>query len=575
MAESSVSKTPLGGLARKLMQLGLISEIAATTATEEALAQNVPFVSRLIADKIIDPRLLATVSSQEFGLPVFDLAGLNYDYVPKDLIRPQLVLQLHAFPLFRRGNTLYVAISDPTNLRALDEIKYQANMTTEAIVVEEDKMAEAMEKILSAQEAASLGTLEAGELEGLDITAEEEVTGPAAFDPEDAPIIRFVNKILLDAINSGTSDIHFEPYEKTYRIRFRQDGILYEHATPSVNLAARISARLKVMARLDISERRVPQDGRFKMRLSATRSIDFRVSTCPTIFGEKVAMRILDPASARIGVESLGFFDFQEKIFLDTLNKPQGMILVTGPTGSGKTITLYTAINILNTSERNISTCEDPVEINIPGINQLAVNVKAGLTFASALRAFLRQDPDIIMVGEIRDLETAEVGIKAAQTGHLMLSTLHTNNAAETVTRLMNMGIPTYNLATSLSLIIAQRLARRLCLFCRKEEDIPEHALLECGFTPEDIHQQKLHDVKFYGPVGCDKCKEGYKGRTGIFEVLSISNAMGKLIMQGASAIELGEQAQKEGVWTLRKSALRKFEEGVTSLAEINRVTKD
>jgi type IV pilus assembly protein PilB len=581
MAESPQSpiqqpqKAPMGGLARKLVQLGLVTEADASITTEESVTQAVPFISKLVEKKLIEPRKLASVCSQEFGLPLFDLGGLDYDYTPKEIIKAPLIIKNHAFPLFKRGNRLFIAMSDPTNLRALDEMKYQANMNTEAILVEEDKLVAAIEKILAAQEVASLGSLEDADLEGLDITSEDESAGPTTFDPEDAPIIRFVNKVLLDAINIGASDVHFEPYEKTFRIRFRQDGILYEHATPPITLAGRISVRLKVMARLDISERRLPQDGRFKMRLSNSRSIDFRISTCPTLFGEKIVMRVLDPMSAKLGVDSLGLFDFQQELFLKALKKPQGMILVTGPTGSGKTITLYTALNILNTPELNISTCEDPIEINLPGVNQLNVNVKAGLTFAGALRAFLRQDPDVIMVGEIRDLETAEIGVKAAQTGHLVLSTIHTNSAFDSIARLMNMGIPSYNLATSIALVIGQRLARKLCLFCRKEEEIPGHALLEAGFTEIEVSAQKAQNIKLYGPVGCDKCKDGYRGRTGLYEVMPISLEMGKLIMKGVSAIELGKLAQEEGVWTLRRAALRKFQEGITSLKEINRVTKD
>lgn len=558
-------KKPLGGLARKLIQKGALTEEIANNATQQADKLHLPFVSYIVQQKLIDPKLLATICRDEFSLPLLDLNAINLDLIPKSMVKSELVSKHHAFPVFRRGNRLFVALSDPTNLKALDEIKYNTNLHTEAVLVEEHKLRDILNKIISSYEAASLGKLDE-DLEALEITTEEE--GPSAVsDAEDAPVVRFINKLLLEAINAGASDLHFEPYEAIYRIRFRQDGILYENTTPPVVLGPKLAARLKVMSRMDISERRVPQDGRFKMKIGPQRTVDFRVSTCPTLFGEKVVMRILDPSSTKLDVDELGFEDFQKELFLKTIAKPQGMLIVTGPTGSGKTVTLYTGLNILNTSERNISSCEDPVEINLPGINQVNVNVKAGLTFAVALRAFLRQDPDVIMVGEIRDLETAEIAIKAAQTGHMVLSTLHTNSAADSLTRLINMGIPSYNLATSVSLVIAQRLVRKLCPFCKTKIEVPEHALLDAGFTKEEIANLTL-----YGPKGCEKCTEGFKGRMAIYEMLPVSPAISTIIMAGGNAIDLYNQATKEGMWDLQKSGRHKVALGLTSLDEVTRV---
>ncbi len=411
------------------------------------------------------------------------------------------------------------------------------------------------------------------DLDNLDISSGNEApeNDESKLDVDEAPVVRYINKILLDAIKQGVSDIHFEPYEYTYRIRYRQDGLLREVATPPSNLANRLSSRIKVMSRMNIAEKRVPQDGRIKMQLSKSRAIDFRVNTCPTLYGEKIVLRILDPTSAQLGIEALGFETEQRTAFLDAINKPYGMILVTGPTGSGKTVSLYTALNLLNKPDVNISTAEDPVEIQVPGINQVNTNVKTGLTFAEALRAFLRQDPDIVMVGEIRDLETAEIAVKAAQTGHLVLSTLHTNDAPQTLTRLANMGIPPFNIASSVLLIMAQRLARRLCDHCKEPDEVPKEALLEEGFTNTDI------DTGFtiFKPVGCDICTNGYKGRVGIFQVMPISETMGKIIMEGGTSLQLAEQADQEGIYNLRRSGLRKVMQGITSLQELNRVTKD
>ncbi len=572
MAE--IQLNAISGLAKKLVTDEFLTQETAVAALESCRKKKQPFVTYLVENKLLDSKLIASTASQEFGEPLFDLAALDVETVPKELLNEKLIRQHHALPLFKRGNRLFVALSDPTNLQALDEIKFHTGISTEPILVDEQALVDTIEKILTAQESSSLGDLDDADLESLDISGFDESqahedSGDSEVD--DAPIVRFVNKVLLDAINKGASDIHFEPYEKTYRVRLRQDGILSEFATPPVNLAPRLAARLKVMSRLDISERRVPQDGRFKMNISKNRSIDFRVSTCPTLFGEKIVMRILDPSSAKLGIDALGYEAIQKEYFLNAIHKPQGMVLVTGPTGSGKTVSLYTALNILNTDEVNISTAEDPVEINLEGINQVNINPKAGMVFSDALRSFLRQDPDIVMVGEIRDLETAEIAVKAAQTGHMVLSTLHTNSAPETLTRLINMGIPAFNLATSITLIIAQRLARKLCTHCKKPIEIPKEALLELGYKEADLSSE----LSMFEAVGCDNCYQGYKGRIGIYEVMPITPAIGRIIMEGGNAIDIQEQMIKDGVNTLRRSGLLKAKTGMTSLEEINRVTKD
>lgn len=570
MAETS-QKVPLGGLARKLIQIELLTEEEAFSITELSITKKIPFITALVENHHIDPDALATACAHEFGIPFVDLDAFDIQHMPNEAISQDLIIQYHALPIFKRANHLYVAISDPTNLKAVDEIKYQTNTNTEAILIAENKFNALIQSILSSSSEKSLGSLEAA-LEDIDILDADETSSKinSSADAEDAPVVRFINKIILDAVNAGASDLHFEPYEKTYRIRFRRDGILYENATPPVSIANRFSARLKVMARLDISERRIPQDGRFKMRLSSNRTIDFRISTCPTLFGEKVVMRVLDPGSAKLGIDALGYEPAQKDLFMNAIHKPQGMVLVTGPTGSGKTVSLYTALNILNTNDVNISTCEDPVEINLPGINQVNVNIKAGLTFSAALRAFLRQDPDVIMVGEIRDLETAEIAVKAAQTGHMVLSTLHTNSASDTLTRLINMGIPAYNLATSITLVIAQRLARLLCQHCKIPATVPESVLLQSGFSPDEIPT-----LQIFEPKGCDKCKNGYKGRIGIYEVLHVTPLISSIIMSGGNAIDLYTAAVKEGMWDLRKSGLNKVKHGLTSLEELFRITKD
>lgn len=563
----------LSGLARKLVLDGLLPEAEALKAQEQSTKKKIPFVRYLVEQKLVESRVIATIAAHEFGVPLLDIDMVELDPDVTRLVDEKLIRQHNGLPLFKRGNRLFIAVSDPTNLLALDEIKFHVGANTEAILVEEDKLKQTIEKAMSASDTSlgDLGDLDA-DLDNLDIVSDEDLdsAGDGDTDVDDAPVVRFVNKILLDAINTGASDIHFEPYEKYYRIRIRDDGILNEVATPPIGLSKRIAARLKVLSRLDISERRIPQDGRMKMKLSKSRAIDFRVSTCPTLHGEKIVMRILDPTSAQLGIDALGYEEDQKKLYMDALQKPQGMILVTGPTGSGKTVSLYTGLNILNTEDRNISTAEDPAEINLPGVNQVNVNPKVGLTFASALRAFLRQDPDIIMVGEIRDLETAEIAIKAAQTGHMVLSTLHTNDAPQTLGRLMNMGVPTYNIASSVTLIIAQRLARRLCQECKKIRDVPRAALIEEGFKEDEAGT-----IKVYGPVGCSQCNGGYKGRVGIYQVMPLSEDMQRIIMDNGNSMQLADQARKEGVNDLRQSGLLKVKQGMTSLEEINRVTKD
>lgn len=568
----------LSGLARRLVRDELITEEQAQTAVENATKDKVPLPLYLVNSGNIDGLTIASAASDEFGTPLLDINSISKSSYPKSVVDNKLVKKHHALPIFKRGNRLYVAVADPTNLHALDEIKFNTGLTTEALLVEADKLHAAIESYLNSEEESlgdTLGGLDEDSLDDLDIESVDE-DGENAEDSsevDEAPIVRFVNKVLLDAIKTGASDIHFEPYEKAYRVRFRTDGILKEVAKPPTNLAIRLAARLKVMSQMDISERRVPQDGRIKMKLSKTRAIDFRVNTLPTLFGEKIVLRILDPSSAKLGIDALGYEDEQKKMFMDALSQPQGMILVTGPTGSGKTVSLYTGLNILNTVERNISTAEDPVEINLEGINQVNVNNKVGLTFASALRSFLRQDPDIVMVGEIRDLETAEIGIKAAQTGHLVLSTLHTNSAPETLTRLMNMGVPTFNVATTVSLIIAQRLARRLCPHCKKPaDDIPQEVLKEEGFHDIGLSDE---EITLFHPVGCDKCLNGYKGRVGVYEVVRITSEISRIIMEGGNAIQIADSAKAAGFNSLRISALRKAAFGVTSLEEANRVTKD
>lgn len=570
----AAKKTHLTGLPRRLVQEEICTEEIVQQAIAAAKKEKVTLVTHLIDNRLADAQDVAQAASHEFGVPTLNLEALAVDIEVCKLVNQDLLTKHKVLPLVKRGKRIFIAVSDPTNLHALDEIRFQTALSVEAVVVEQDKLDDAIGKAMEAMDT-SMDAYDDDDfdLENLEIGAAEDFQPDevSSADIDDAPVVRFVNKILLDAIRKGASDVHFEPFEKFFRVRVRQDGVLREVAKPPVALAGKVCARLKVMSRLDIAERRVPQDGRIKMRISKNRSIDFRMNTCPTLFGEKVVLRILDPASAQMGIENLGYEDFQRKLYEDQLARPYGMILVTGPTGSGKTVSLYTGLNILNSIDRNISTAEDPVEINMPGVNQVNVNYKVGLNFATAMRAFLRQDPDVIMVGEIRDLETADVAIKAAQTGHLVLSTLHTNDAPNTLTRMVDMGVKPYAIASSISLIIAQRLARRLCNECKEARDIPPEALLKEGFTREDIKR----GFTIYGPVGCARCVAGYKGRTGIYQVMPVTHEIGQIILQGGNATQVAEQATLEGVWDLRRSALEKAKQGITGLEEINRITID
>ena len=566
------SRSGLGGLPQRLVQDGVVEEAAMLEAVNSARERRTSVVTQLVSSGAASARDIAVAASNEFGVPLFDLDAVNMDLEAVRLVSDKLLAKHRVLPLFRRGKRLFLAVADPTNLHAIDEVKFATSLGIEAIVVEDDKLQRAIDKALEQvdNQMSALSEDADVDLEALEVGTEEELDDKIARDDvEDAPIVRFVNKVMLDAIRRGASDIHFEPFEKVYRVRLRMDGVLKEIAQPPVQLAPKLSARLKVMSRLDIAERRVPQDGRIKMKLSKNRAIDFRVSTCPTLFGEKIVLRILDPAQAMLGIDSLGYEPFQKELYLKHLAKPQGMILVTGPTGSGKTVSLYTGLNILNREDTNISTAEDPAEINLPGVNQVNVNPKVGLTFAAAMRAFLRQDPDVIMVGEIRDLETAEIAIKAAQTGHLVLSTLHTNDAPQTLTRMVDMGVKPYAIATSVSLIIAQRLARRLCNTCKQPIDVPKEALVREGFTESDVG----HGLKIFGPKGCSNCNGGYKGRTGIYQVLPVTEAIARIILAAGSAVEISDQAAKEGVWDLRRAGLEKVKSGLTSLEEVNSVT--
>ncbi|HEY4644759.1 MAG TPA: type IV-A pilus assembly ATPase PilB [Steroidobacteraceae bacterium] len=573
MMALGASKSGLGGLPQRLVQDGLVDEATMMDAMAAAKERRVSVVTQLVNSGAAGAREIAIAASHEFGVPLLDLDSVQADLETIKLVSDKLLLKHRVLPLLRRGKRLFLAVSDPTNLHAIDEIKFATGLGIEAVVVEDNKLQLAVTKAIEQVDTSMPNMVDDDfDLENLDVTAGDENLDSQAVtrdDVEDAPIVRFVNKILLDAIKKGASDVHFEPYEKTFRIRTRLDGVLKEVAMPPVQLAVKIAARLKVMSRLDIAERRVPQDGRIKMRLSKNRAIDFRVSSCPTLFGEKIVLRILDPSSAMLGIDALGYEPFQKDIYLKYLAKPQGMILVTGPTGSGKTVSLYTGLNILNTEDTNISTCEDPAEIQMAGINQVNVHPKVGLTFASALRAFLRQDPDVIMVGEIRDLETAEIALKAAQTGHLVLSTLHTNDAPQTLTRMVDMGVKPYAVATSVSLIIAQRLARKLCSNCKQKLDIPAEALHKEGFTDEEIKK----GLTIFGPKGCSQCVDGYKGRVGLYQVMPVTEAIGRIIMEGGNALNITAEAEREGVWDLRRSGLKKIKDGLTSIDEINSVT--
>ncbi|WP_350561812.1 type IV-A pilus assembly ATPase PilB [Psychrobacter sp. CAL346-MNA-CIBAN-0220] len=562
----------LGGLAQRLVRAGIVSDIHMETAVAESQQQQISLVTYLVDNKIANAYQIAQKLSRAFGDPLFDLDALNGDIIPKDLVDEKVVRKFNALPIFKRGQRLFVALSDPTNIDAIDAIAFNSRLSVETVVVEEDKLRRLIDSTY-ADVMQSFGGFADSDLNiDLDDPEGDEDKTKLADRVDDAPVVRFVNKMLVDAIRMGASDLHFEPYEKSYRVRFRIDGVMEKMASPPVQLARKIAARLKVMSRMDISERRVPQDGRIKLKLSKNKAIDFRVNSLPTLFGEKVVLRILDPSTAMLGIDALGYEPDQKKMFLEALHKPQGMLLITGPTGSGKTVSMYTGINILNTGATNISTAEDPVEINVEGINQVNVNTKVGLTFANALKSFLRQDPDIVMVGEIRDLETAEIAIKAAQTGHMVLSTLHTNSAPETLTRLKNMGVASFNIATSVNLVIAQRLARRLCKNCKTPINIPKHSLLEIGFTDTDLNNP---NTVIYGPVGCNECREGYKGRVGIYEVMKVSPDISRIIMEDGNAIDIKDAALKNGFRDLRHSGILKVLQGMTSIQEMMRVTSE
>lgn len=554
----------LSGIARQFVEQKLLTEQQAKDLHQQANKEQRSFILQTLVSGACKPKDVAALASKEFGLPLLDLTAVSPEHFPLDLINVELLEKHKILPIYKRGNRLHIAQADPSDLQALDDVKFASGMTVEATIVEYDKLNIILEKLNAGSSAFDDldGEFNLEDDDPQKEKEEEESKG------DEAPIVKFVNKMFLDAIRSGASDLHFEPYEKRYRVRYRTDGVLHEVSSPPINLAGKISARIKVMSRMDISERRVPQDGRIKMKISKTKSIDFRVNTLPTLWGEKIVLRILDPSSAQMGIDHLGYEPDQKQLYMDALEQPQGMILVTGPTGSGKTVSLYTGLNILNTEDRNISTAEDPVEINLEGINQVNVNAKVGLDFGEALRSFLRQDPDIVMVGEIRDIDTANIAIKAAQTGHLVLSTLHTNSAPETLTRLANMGVPAFNIATSVSLIIAQRLGRRLCSVCKKPANLPSDILKEAGFT-----EKMLKDATINQAVGCESCSGGYKGRVGIYEVMKVTDSISRIIMDGGNAIEIANAAREAGFNDLRSSALIKVTQGITSLEEANRVT--
>ncbi len=563
-------KVNLSGLARKLVLDGLLEEEKAQNTLAESIKKKKPFVSLVVENKLVPSNKVALAAAKEFGAPLVDIDLLEIDPDVVKLVKDDLIKKHNALPVFKRGKRLAVAVSDPTNIQALDEFKFATSLTTDAIVVEEDKLAKNIEKILEEADGG-LGDMDDEDFDDLDDleVAEDGPQEQDDSDVDDAPVVRFVNKCLLDAIKKGASDLHFEPYEKMYRVRFRIDGVLQEVAKPPMSLNLKIAARIKVMARLDVSERRVPQDGRIKLKLSKTKAIDFRVNTCPTLFGEKTCMRILDSDAAALQIDQLGYEDEQKALFLDNIHKPYGMFLVTGPTGSGKTVSLYTGINILNQVDINISTAEDPVEINLPGVNQVQVDERTGMTFDKALKAFLRQDPDIILVGEIRDLGTASIAVKAAQTGHMVMSTLHTNDGPQTLTRLQDMGIQAFAVATSINLITGQRLLRRVNPNNRVPVEMPADALRDEGFPEEMIEK----GITLYEPGEETEDNPGYKGRAGIYQVMPISDALKRLIIEGANAVQLADQTASEGVWDIRRSGLQKAADGITSLTEVNRVT--
>lgn len=568
----STANIPLNGLARKLVVDGLLQEDIAAQAFEDSRNEKLPFVSHVVANGLVPAEVIAQLASEEFGVPLVDLNAVTIDLEVTRIIQEKLIRKHRSLPLFKRGNRLFIAVSDPTNMQALDDIKFASGSQTEAILVEDDKLGKVIEKALE-QADTSMDMGEDDDLENFEDleVADETDDDDASIEVDDAPVVKFVNKLLVDCMKKGASDIHIEPYEKFCRVRFRIDGVLAEVAKPPLALANKIAARIKVMSRLDVSERRVPQDGRIKLRLSKNKAIDFRVSTCPTLYGEKSVLRILD-SDMSIPLDALGYEDFQLELFLESLHRPYGMFLVTGPTGSGKTVSLYSGINLLNQPDINISTAEDPVEINLPGVNQVQVDERTGMTFDKALKAFLRQDPDIILVGEIRDLITGNIAIKAAQTGHMVMSTLHTNDAPQTLTRMVDMGIKPFAIATAVNIITAQRLGRRLCPHCKAPVDVPREALIKEGFTEEDAETPNL---TLFKAVGCDKCNGGYKGRVGIYQVMPVSDEMQRMVMEGKNSIDIADQAKREGIPDIRESAIRKVKDGLMSIEELNRVTQE
>lgn len=575
MSQPTPNLAGLTGIIRRLVSQGHLPEDKGRQAMAEATQAKLPIHQFLLDRKLASTGQVAAAVAQEFGMPLLELSLFDLAQAPMKMVKEEWYEKHDVLPLVKRGGRLFVAVADPADTRSIDELKFQTGLTVETVIVDRAQIRAAIEKALSSTTSLGVDGEDSSGLENLTVSAEEELaadstSGGVDASGDDTPIVKFVNKVLVDAIGRGASDIHFEPYEGEVRVRLRIDGVLRQVAKAPAKFSQRIAARLKVMANLNIAERRIPQDGRIKLNVSKTKQMDFRVSTCPTLFGEKTVLRLLDASAARLGIEKLGYEDDQKDMFLDALSRPYGMVLVTGPTGSGKTVSLYTGLNILNTDERNISTAEDPVEIRVHGINQVQVNPTKGMTFASALRSFLRQDPDVIMVGEIRDLETAEIAIKAAQTGHMVLSTLHTNDAPQTVARLMNMGIAGYNITSSVMLIIAQRLARRLCPACKQPHDLPEHALLEAGFSQADIEA----GLKIYQAVGCSDCNDGYKGRVGIYQVMPMAESIQRIILEGGNALAIADAAKAAGVRDLRDSALIKVKNGMTSLAEADRVTQ-
>jgi len=559
----------LNGLARRIVEENILDQAAVEDACLQASKKNRSLLSYLLSNTDAQPIRLAAAAAEEYGIPLVDIRAFDLSQAPLSLVSEALIEKHQALPLHLRGNQLFIGLRDPTDHQVLDEIAFSSGFHVEPILVAADQISKAIERAMEAANTVFDDLEEEEGLENVAFGAEKEADDTSDPSVDETPVVRFINKVLLDAIRKGASDIHFEPYESRYRIRYRLDGVLRAVAAPPVQMSRRLSSRLKVMAGLDIAEKRVPQDGRIMLSISRNKSIDFRASTCPTLFGEKVVLRILDSSATKLGIEQLGFETEQRRLYESAISKPYGMILVTGPTGSGKTVTLYTALQMLNDEGRNISTVEDPVEIRVPGINQVQQNMKQGMTFARALRAFLRQDPDVIMVGEIRDLETAEIAIKAAQTGHLVLSTLHTNDAPQSITRLMNMGVPTYNITSAVNLVIAQRLVRTLHT-CKKSDELPREALLQAGFD-----KSELNELNLFKPTGCAECNEGYRGRSGVFEVMPITDEISRIILEEGNAMRIAQQARKEGIDDLRTSALKKVRAGATDIIEMNRVTKD